>query len=78
MWKHEKCTYEASVTVTSFEENSFLTSLEVKKIIKSSLETRHIAIDKMINLTVALIVLEKSAVMLNQSSRSDQSNRQLR
>jgi hypothetical protein len=25
--KQEKCTYEASVTVTSFEENSFLTSL---------------------------------------------------
>jgi hypothetical protein len=27
MKKHEKCTYEASIIVTSFEDNSFLTSL---------------------------------------------------
>jgi hypothetical protein len=26
MKKHEKCTYETSITVTSFEDNSFLTS----------------------------------------------------
>jgi hypothetical protein len=28
--KHEKCTYEASVTVTNFEDNFFLTSLEAR------------------------------------------------
>jgi hypothetical protein len=28
--KHEKCTYEDSVTVTSFEDNFFLTSLEAR------------------------------------------------
>jgi hypothetical protein len=28
--KLEKCTYEASVTVTSFEDNFFLTSLEAR------------------------------------------------
>jgi hypothetical protein len=30
MKKHEKCIYETSVIVTSFEENSFLISLEAK------------------------------------------------
>jgi hypothetical protein len=41
--KHEKCIYEASETVTSFEEKLISDFARGEIIIKSSFETRHIA-----------------------------------